>query len=244
MADKPIRQFGRIVSPPDPRDFNLKWFIPKEIEPAPKARRWDFPADSLDQGTTPHCVGFAMADFGINLPTFTEYTNKDGHDFYYKCKIVDGDPEGENGTTIRSAAKVLQEIGAIDNYAFAPDVESIKWWLRNKGPLIVGTIWTEEMMEPDENLIVTTGGYTLGGHGYILNEITEDDYLGGQNSWGPEFGDNGRFYIHADDFSELMFNYGEALAAVELENYRRPKENCWLVAFFKTLWEKILKLFS
>lgn len=240
MADKPIRKFGRIVSPPDPRDFNLKWFIPKKLEPAPTSRKWDFPATSLDQGETPHCIGFGIADFGINLPTFTQYTNEDGHEFYYKCKVVDGDPGNENGSTLRSAAKVLQEIGAINNYAFAQNLSSIKWWLLNRGPLIAGTIWTEYMMEPNEDLVLDTGGYILGGHAYILNEWTEDGLIGIQNSWGKEWGDNGKAYIRADDFAELFVNYGEALTAIELENYHQPQKDCWLMS----IWQWIVNLFK
>ena len=236
MADKTPRRFGWIKSPPDPRDFNLKCFIPKVEEEVLKEKYWDFPAASLDQGSTPHCVGFSMADFGINEPTITLYTNEDGHDFYYKCKVIDGNPDGEDGTTIRSAAKVLQDEGVIENYAFAPDIDSIVWWLLNRGPVIVGTVWTEYMMEPKENNFLDTGGYPIGGHGYIFNGVnTEENFLRGQNSWGPDWGENGMFYINIDDFVELFSWQGEALAAVEMEDHVEEKQCC-----LKSLWSGIL----
>lgn len=239
-----LRKFGRIESPPDPRDFELDDFMPKRFRVGVgKGVKWDFPCTALDQKDTPHCVGFAMAHFGINLPTWTVYTKEDAHRLYYKCKEKDGEPGRENGTTLRSAAKVLQDIGAINAYAFARTVDQIKWWLRNRGPVIVGILWTEDMMRPDEDNVLNTGGFFVGGHGFIINEITEDDlFFGLKNSWGPNWGINGKAYISVKDFTELFMYGGEALAAVELENYRQERLTFLekiikaLGAFFKDFW--------
>ena len=225
------RIFGRNVSPPDYRDFNLKEFIPRgALGTLAQEKAWDFPQESLDQGSTPHCVGFAMANFGINLPVFTPYTNEAGHKFYYKCKKIDGDPKGEDGTTIRSAAKALREQGIITAYAFAYDINMIKWWLLNKGPLIVGTLWTEGMMVPDSNNMIHPTGMKLGGHGYVINEWDKwelGERIGIQNSWGESWGINGKAYISVEDFTKLFMYDGEAMTAVELENH--VKKPCWLV---------------
>ena len=141
---------GRKPSPFDERDYNLESYIPKEalkkrLMPEVLYKKWDFPTESLDQGSTPHCVGYSMASFGINSPVNTMYTNEDGHRFYYLCKEKDGEPGEENGSYIRSAAKVLKDEGRINAYAFAYNMDSIKWWMINKGPMIAGTIWTEGM---------------------------------------------------------------------------------------------------
>jgi hypothetical protein len=231
------RKFGRIPSSIDERDWDLGDFITPTFRVAREAK-WDFPCVPLDQENTSHCVGFSMAHFGINLPTWTAYSKQDAHQLYYKCKEVDGDPGAENGTTIRSAARVLQDIGAIDNYAFARDINSIRWWLLNKGPLIVGTMWTEGMMTPDKQGLLDIHGFVLGGHAYLINEWRKDGLLGIKNSWGPRWGENGKAYITVDDF-EKLFNYGgEALAAVELENYRVRREH-WLVRLIRRLLDMI-----
>ena len=232
------RQFGRIPSPLDRRDWDLEDFISRRRSlKLDKGVKWDFPSTALDQEETPHCVGFSMAHFGINLPTFTQYTTKDAHNLYYKCKEVDGDPTGEDGTTIRSAAKVLQDVGAIRNYAFARTMSSVRWWLQNRGPLIVGTIWTERMMVPDERGNLDVNGFVMGGHAYLVNEWREDDYIGIKNSWGPDWGNNGKAYISASDFERIFLYGGEALAAVEQENYKASNES-WMVI----LWEEIASL--
>lgn len=230
----PDRKFGRIPSPIDRRDWDLDDFIPIKFKLVlPKKKSWEFPLTPLDQGATAHCVGFSMAHFGINLPTLTPYTKQDAHDFYYKCKVIDGDPKGENGTTLRSAAKVFQNIGAIDNYAFARDLNAIKTWLLTKGPIIMGTLWTEDMMFPDEHGVIDIGGYVLGGHAYLINEWdVKKGYVTILNSWGEKWGIDGRAYISIEDF-ELVFSYGgEALATIELEEYRTVQNACFLRNLF------------
>ena len=233
----PDRQFGRIPSPIDRRDWDLGDFIEPSFKVAQEAK-WDFPGTPLDQEGTAHCVGFSMAHFGINLPTFTQYTKQDAHAFYYKCKTVDGYPTAEDGTTIRSAAKVLQDVGAINHYAFAKDIESIRWWLLNKGPLIVGTIWSEGMMKPDACGRLDIAGYILGGHAYLINEWRKDNHIGIKNSWGPGWGIDGKAYITVEDFKALFYYGGEALAAVELENYKAKRESC-IVRVIRRIFERI-----
>jgi len=231
---------GRLQSPFDFRDYNLAKFIPLGM-PVTIAKEiaWDFPRKSLNQGESGHCVGMSIANFGINSPINTMYTEEDGHRFYYMCKEIDGEPLSEEGSYIRSGAKVLKDIGRIDAYAFAPSIEVIKWWLFNRGPVVAGTIWCEEMFTPNAKNIITIGGRIVGGHAYLINEWREDNYLGIQNSWGDEWGKNGKAYISAEDFEKLFMYSGEAMAAVELphpeEYVSKPKKPCFFIDFIKVL---------
>jgi hypothetical protein len=214
---------GRVPSPYDHRDYNLENYMPKGILKLNLSfsKNWAFNAEPLYQGDFPHCVGFSMASFGINLPIQTPYTDATGHAFYYMCKILDGEPDAETGSNIRSAAKVLKTIGRINTYAFASNITIIKYWLLNKGPMIAGTIWTADMFTPDKDNIIHPTGEVAGGHAYLLNEWTKDGYIGIQNSWNGYWGIKGKAYIHYQDFEKLLRQYGEVLAAVELP----PKEN-------------------
>lgn len=232
--------FGRLPSPFDARDYRLANYIPRGAigESVYTERKWDYPIEVLDQKNTPHCVGFSMANFGINLPTFTPYTNQDGHDFYYKCKILDGEPGKENGSYIRSAMKVLRNDGIIDSYAFAPTLAEVKWWLLNKGPIISGTLWLSNMLEPDSYGVIHATGESVGGHAIILNEWKLDadvEYIGIKNSWGPIWGNNGKAYISAEDYAKLLYYNGEAATAVELASSGTVEgEGClnWLFKLF------------
>jgi hypothetical protein len=216
---------GRIKSPFDVRDYNLKTFIPRGV-PAEVIleKNWEFPFTPLNQGETNHCTGYSIADFGINYPTNTYYTNADGDRFYYLCKEVDGEPKNEDGSTIRSVAKTMINAHMIDAYAFAPDMVSIKWWLLNKGPIIVGTTWTEDMFNPDDSYVIKPNGSVVGGHAYLLNEWRIDNFIGIQNSWGADWGNNGKAYISASDFEKLFVYDGEAMTAVEATSENPPVE--------------------
>jgi hypothetical protein len=219
---------GRNPSPKDERDYKLSAFIPARRLDLSGSKKWDFLHAPLDQGETGHCVGFGGADFGINLPIQDDYSNQDGHDFYYQCKVIDGEPGQENGSNVRSIAKVLQNIGRIPNYAFAMSTDEITYWLLNQGPLIVGTDWTASMFDPDMDNIICPTGAIAGGHCYILNEKTENNLYHLQNSWNG-WGVNGGAYISIDDFAYLLRNEGEAMTAVELPIIVPPvpKPGCW-----------------
>jgi len=217
IGEKMKRNFGRIPSPFDARDYNLRDYMPVyALAEPPREQTWEFPAEPLDQMETQHCVGFSMAGFGINLPIYTPYTNEDGHEFYYMCKILEGEPTAELGCFIRSAAIVLKNLGLIDAYAFAPDVPSLLWWIVNRSPLMVGTVWTDEMNTPNSSNIISIGGRQLGGHAYLINEV-KGDYIRIQNSWGAEWGDNGKAYISITNFEKLFAAGGEAITTVELK---------------------------
>lgn len=238
MVKKENIKFGRIPSPLDMRDYNVRNFMPKK---APftviGSKKWDFIGEPLDQEASGHCVGFSMANFGINLPVNTPYGNKDGHSFYYACKIVDGEPNEENGSYIRTAAKVLKNRNIISTYAFAYDIYAIKWWILNKSPMIIGTVWTEEMLNPKSDNTISVGGSILGGHAYLLNEWREDNYIGIQNSWGNNWGINGKAYIKASDFEKIFKYDGEAMTAVEIETSAIGKP-CPLAEIIKNIFRK------
>jgi hypothetical protein len=208
---------GRNPSPFDERDYQLKNFLAVKKLVTAGSKAWPFPSEPLNQGETPHCVGFAMANWGINLPIQDNFNNDNGHDFYYRCKVLDNEPNVENGTNVRSAAKVLKQSGLIGTYAFAGSTDEISYWLLNNGPVIVGTIWTEGMFKPDENNVIHPTGTVVGGHGYLINEKTNSDYYGIQNSWDDSWGIKGKAYISISDFAKMLRNGGEAIATMELE---------------------------
>lgn len=235
-----IKQYslGRIPSPEDKRDYDLRCFMLAKPSGVEKIESdWEFPLSALDQGATNHCCGFSAANWGINSPINTLFVNDDGHRFYYQCKEIEGEPNKENGAYIRSVGKVLKANGHLEGYAFAPDIDTIKYWLLYKGPIIAGTIWREGMFTPDENNIIHPTGATMGGHAYLINEWRADNYLGIQNSWGEAWGNKGKAYISQKDFEEIFAYGGEALAAVEIEKQpQQIKKKCWLIEFFRDIF--------
>jgi hypothetical protein len=209
-------QLGRKPSPFDSRDYELVNYIPRLRIAPKKIKQWDFPGQPLDQGNTPHCVGFGSADWGINLPVQDSYTNADGDKIYYACKVIDGEPNQEDGSCVRSAAKVLQNMGRLNAYAFAATTKEITYWLQHNGPVLVGTEWTNDMFTPDVNNVIHATGASAGGHCYLLNGVPDCKHYHLQNSWSETWGINGGALISIKDFAKLLRSGGEAMAAVEL----------------------------
>lgn len=178
---------------------------------------WSDTDDVLDQGQTGHCVGFGGAQWGNTLPIDDHFVNADGDDLYYAAKKVDGEPRRENGSTVRSLAKVLKSDGRLSAYAFASSIDEIVAWLDDHGPVIMGTDWTEDMFNPDSTGLIVPTGAVAGGHCYVAvghrKAAGRIRYL---NSWSNGWGDGGYFEMTIADAASLFASQGEALAAVEL----------------------------
>lgn len=169
----------------------------------------------LDQGDTGHCVGFGWAGWGDAEPIIDKYANSDGHAIYYECKVIEGDPKGEDGAYVRSGATAMRNRDRLSTYAFADSLDTALTWLRSTGPIVIGTDWTDDMFEPDTNGRVRPTGGVAGGHCYLLYEVSGTT-LWFKNSWGSTWGVSGSFCMTMDDFQVLLQSYGEMVTSVEL----------------------------
>jgi hypothetical protein len=186
--------------------------------PPPTSRVWNDPIQ-LDQGQTPHCVGFGWAAWADSDPIDETYQNADGDAIYYECKIIDGEPGMEDGSNVRSGAKALQVRKRLSAYAFASTTAEVKQWLLTNGTVVMGSDWFNSMFNPTADGFVTPTGTVAGGHCYIcLGYDSSSDSFLFQNSWGASWGLKGRFKMKASDVDSLIFvsGTGEACVAVEL----------------------------
>jgi hypothetical protein len=215
------RVFARDIMLHDNKRFRLGDFITPAMRSQAATMtkmNWLYPfKDTLDQGQTPHCVGYGWAHWGITSPVNDVWSNSDGERIYYAAKIIDGEPGQENGSNTESAAKVMLNTGRLKVYAFATNWNDIETWLLVNGPVMVGTNWYEQMSDPDAQGIVHIGGSVAGGHEYCVNGIdTEARLTDDLQSWGPWGPLNGRFHQTFDDFNELQSESGDCCVAVEL----------------------------
>lgn len=118
---------------------------------------------------------------------------------------------GSDGLTI---AKVLTAAGEISGYQHTFSLQDALLALTQR-PVIVGTIWTDGMFEPDPSGRIRPTGNVAGGHEYVLDEIdVENEDVWGTQSWGPNWGVTrderpGRFCISFDDFGTLLDQQGD-----------------------------------
>lgn len=184
--------------------------------PTPVSGGWlDSDDPVLDQGNTGHCVGFTGADWENALPVDDHVGNSAGEDIYYACKVVDGEPKQENGSTVRSLMKVLQARGKLKTYAAANTIDDVWQFVSTSGPVCWGIGWTNSMFTPDDTGLVVPQGADVGGHAIIQYGV-EGDYALLLNHWGSSWGVGGKFRMHKSDLAERLANQGEAWAAVEI----------------------------
>lgn len=197
-----------------------------EPTPAPDpstAVLWADTEPVLDQGNTPHCVGFAAAQWGNTLPVDDKWTNADGDALYQECKVIDGEPGQENGSSVHSAAKALQNRGRLTTYAWATTTAAVAQFIHDHGPVDLGIDWTNGMFTPDGNgYISPADGQLAGGHSLVaVGHDPAHDVFTLRNSWGDGWGDHGCARITAADLQKLLDGLdpqypGEAMAAIEL----------------------------
>jgi hypothetical protein len=166
----------------------------------------------LDQGNTPHCVGFGWAGWGISPPVQTNYHNADGHLIYSEAKSYDVNKE--DGSSVRSGAKAMLKRGRIQAYYFAKTYRDALQFVGNHGPVVMGTNWYDGMGYPNKYAIVAPTGKLVGGHCWDWIGI-DHGYAVCKNSWGTSYGRFGVFYMLLSDVELLYNESGEACAAVE-----------------------------
>lgn len=217
-----MRAKGRLFSPDDRDQQHLIRNLPQPVSvPEPRPYRyWNAEAWWGNQGVVPQCVAYGwthwLEDGPVTHPGAVPMIEPQW--LYDAAQAIDpwaGTPH--EGTTVRAAAKVLQQAGLIRTYHWAFRIEDIIDCLLNRGPVVIGTNWYEGMEEPDEQGFIKISGQNLGGHCTKLDGINVDhELVRGKNSWGRDWGHNGFYLLRFKDLEQLIHEEdGEACLAVE-----------------------------
>ncbi len=211
----------------DHRDFRMRDYItPSMLKRAAAITKIDWPVQTiLDQGNTPHCVGFAWAGFGISLPVADQWSNDMGDKIYYAAKVIDGEPNQEDGSDTRSGVKAFMQFSQLQNnaYAFATSIDDVITWLLTVGPVITGTNWYSAMFSPDASGLIRIRGMVEGGHEWMISGVdTVAKKFHCTNSWGKDWGVGGQFYIGFKDYERLLNEQGDACTAAEISSTPAP----------------------
>jgi hypothetical protein len=216
--------FGRLENP-DERDalFPVSAVLP-DPNPFITEKYWWDGGWWGNQGSLTECVAFSWMHWLEDGPVVQDgiqgRTSKPlfkTTDFYRACQDRDPWP-GHNypGTSVRTGAQVLQELGIVKEYRWANNSEEIAQTLLNLGPVVVGTGWTRDMATPDHNGLIRSTGTSMGGHAYLLNGVDYTKKLFRiKNSWGKEWGKDGHAFISFEDFDGLLVHGGDACVAFE-----------------------------
>jgi hypothetical protein len=228
---------GRIPSTPDANNWTMKQLMTLIDMGVATPMEYYMPK-ILNQGGTPHCVGFGGAGLSEAASTSgsvdLEVDNDLGHAIYYDCKVKDGQPGWENGSSVHTLAKVLRDRGIILAYSFAQVYQEVLEWVHGYGPVVWGTDWTQDMFTPDPSTgLIHVTGLLKGGHCYV--QLGTGKKLGElyANSWGETWPGSvkGKFYMSQFDATKLFMQNGEALLCVKAAKpgiLPRPWEE-WIV---------------
>jgi hypothetical protein len=205
-----IKNLKLLPSPIDHRDIPLSAVVNLET-PIPDTYLEPYPLTQKNQGNTPECAAYT----GTSIKEEKEHEEGglvvfDPDWLYKECKKIDGLPYGE-GTYFRTVLQVLKNVGAmplggdpndlatIQKYRIGGYVQvdctpqALKQALYAHNNVLMGFTgsnggWQTAYIRPPQPREVTWGHATMG-IGY------DPTYIKGQNSWGYEWGDNGKFYV-------------------------------------------------
>ena len=145
-------------------------------------------------------------------------TDDDAIDLYSEATLHDEFPGAyppvDTGSSGLAVAKAAQAKGYISGYRHAFGFRQALLALQI-APVLVGTVWLENMNEPDGNLMLHASGEELGGHEYLLVGCDVDkEYVTILNSWSDDWGDNGTARISFLDFEALLKQEGDVTVPV------------------------------
>lgn len=174
-----------------------------------------------------HARGTGKPLHGIKRPILTPET------IYRRAQEIDPWPGSEllapfyEGTSGTACAQAAKEFGLITGYDWEfSDIEVAERAIFT-GPLIFGIDWLAGMMLDGaprkrwEDAVVINSGPRIGGH--LIAAIGFDKRRVGAewellNSWGRDWGLDGRCFIGRDDLGALLANEGECLMLRESED--------------------------
>jgi len=210
---------GRVVDH-DPKSLEYKVPLDAEI----KTVLWEHKAPILNQASSNACVGFSFAQM-LNTEHFNDVRTKaksaDYVDDQFAYKIYQSAteidefpgqfPKEDTGSSGLAMCKVAHRAGWISEYQTAKGWEEFQKAIQT-APVYVGTFWTNQMNQPDNDGFVKPFGTELGGHQYLVIGLNvEEEYITILNSYSNKFGINGRVKMKFNHFSELLHNGGDAM---------------------------------
>lgn len=123
-------------------------------------------------------------------------------------------PPVDKGSSGLGVAKACKKMGYIDRYTHCFSFGQFLAAVETQ-PVLVGTLWTEDMNRPGPDGLVVpgllTGPRVVGGHEYLCRGVDyENRTLRFRNSWGARWGLSGDFFIGFADFTALLKADGDA----------------------------------
>lgn len=180
---------------------------------------------AYDQGETSSCVGQTVKGVLNTAPlskqvAYGKRTKYDAFQFYREGQDWDewaGEEPEYYGTSANGVCKYLRHAGVISEYRWCFGLDDVIDTLVQHGPVAIGTYWWTGMWDTDPNGFIIPTGRREGGHETELIGVNVDEeYVIGMNSWGPGWGEDGRYKISWAHLDTLLRDDGDALTITAL----------------------------
>lgn len=192
---------------------------------------WRCLGEVLDQGTDGACVGFGVAHNLRARPAEVQgVTNKFAkEEIYWPAQKIDpwdgGSYPGASpfyeGSSVLAGVKVAHKLGYFDEYRWGFNLTDLIYGVGHNGPAIMGTNWYSNMTNLTGFAIPT--GKLQGGHCYLIVAVNVRlEYFTILNSWGRNWGCNGRARISFIAMEKLLKERGEQCFTVRSHKNPRP----------------------
>ncbi len=201
-----------------PQFDDRSWSYPiRALLGARKPRSYTWPLKIWnDQGREGACVGFAWSHELAAAPVKVPTDNELGLRIYREAQKIDQWPgEAYSGTSVLAGAQVAKSLGYIPEYRWAFGAQDVIDTVGAYGPCVLGMNWYEGMFGPDESGFLRPTGGVAGGHALVcLGLNLRGEYVTLHNSWGRDWGVNGRGRLAFGDLDRLLREDGDACVPV------------------------------
>ena len=197
------------------RNFPALALVPRGARLA--SRLWERKTSAFDQGDIGSCTGQGAAGLLVTAPFVTpklRVTQNTATAVYMRATRLDpfpgNFPPEDTGSTVLAAMKATVKLGWAKGYRWCFGLQDVLKVLSTVGPVEIGVNWYEGF-DYLENGRASIAGEVRGGHAFeLLGLDVKAKTVTAINSWGPGWGNSGRFTFSWADLDRLLQEEGEA----------------------------------